>query len=994
MFMSFAAVRAAGFLMLCALGPLAVDQVRAANVEPLWQLAPAPQGTSPFVHLNTPQVLGAGFGDRAWVYSVASGSSGLRFQANGSAELRRIHTSFPSSTPTRAEVLDVGAGDAVVRVESPNLLWLIDADGRLRWSKQIRASSARVFPGGDVAYVDDESGRLIGLRRGSDGAVLWARAYGDFPPSEEPGDIRRIAIGPNQIFAASSFSFLGNDGFSRFHALDRSTGDTQWVVDTPVNSMRSVRCMQFAGDSLLVLFAVDDGDPSAQRLEIERRSAESGQLLSTIVVPDVQTVGVICEQVRVGNFGVFAVRGDSGPPGTPPPLLLSVGPNGQLAARHITGRVQPGMLIPVPGSHDVLVEDVRPDGTRMLARWAVDGADLKWERAVSTGTANDARVAALRLAPSVVERLAWTREGVSIRQLDLSSGAIVGSRSEAWVSPTSALLLHRMTSSGLLRLEALPADGPRRIRLSRINVDSGAPSQTLEFDTPADLLPAYSSSLLQVNDSTLVLATNHRESSFAQDCRETTRLVALDAATWSLRWQELAPAVLFSPRVLDSVHFSIDSATRSGPPTCQGATTVVRALEAATGQQRWTSPLRLDQTTSTAGELFVAERGTGISRRFARITPETGTPVWTIATPAEFSAGNILATLNGGLYATLARSSSPGLLEVARRDRANGNALWTTSFSDSLWRLEGSVVRGPESGVVMVAGSRNFQNAITLPLVREFVGGIDGVTGEILFDLRPEEWPFASTNNLAPIPSASEPRWLSADTFDSFGWRSQSAPLSALRALGGNREQTRLGGNHLIERQLADGLSQFPKHVPFHAFPDGSVLASTAIELPNGAAATIVSRLPAPSLTATADLRIRPINDGRAISGFGPRKRFDLEIENPSAIDAPSLRLRYVAYTPGGALVTLSGCAVVGTGTCPTDPEALEDWRLGIGPNSTAVLTFELLDRNYRPGIRSFMPSSGDFHLDPPFSIADPVLTNNSAKVIVELFDMSSSFEQ
>ena len=994
--MKLAAIRWMGGLVLCALVCGAVVAARAANVEPLWQLAPAAQGANPFVHLGNPPpaALGAAFGDRAWVLSVGAGVSGVHFEADDPAEPRRINVSFNSSNPPRAMVMDVGADHAVVGLENPHLLWLLGADGRLRWSKQVRASSALVFPGGDVAYIDDDPGQFIGLRRATDGAVVWARAGGDHLPSETPGDIRSIALGPNHVYAASWRRDWSNpsDGVGawRFHALDRSTGATHWVVDTPVDIHRFVRCMRRIDDTLLVLFAIGGDDPAARGIEIERRSAASGQLLSTIVVPEAPSRHLACQSLHVGEYGVFVVH-EPPTPEARPSLLLSVAATGPLVARHPIGRVLPGMLAAFPGSDDVLIEDVRSDGTHMLARWGIDGTGLRWERAVSTQHAIDARGVALRPAPNIVERLAWTADGVSIRQLNLSSGAIVGSRSHPWVTPSSALLLHRMTSRGLLRLEALPAEGPRRLRLSRIDVDAGTASQTLEFDTPEDLLPAYSAALMQANDTTLVLLTNHRDTSFAQDCRETTRIMALDAVTWSLRWQSISPTVLFAPRALDNVHFSIDAATRSGPPACGGGTTVVRALEAATGQERWTSPLRLDQATSTAGELFVAERGTGISRRFARLVPETGTPLWTITAPTGFSAGNILATVDGGLFTTISRSSSPGLLEVARRDRSDGHALWTTPFSDPNLRITGSVMEGPESGVMLIAGARIVQSQISLPGVQEFVAGIDSSTGETLFDLRPEVFPSVSTINLTPIPSASGSRWLSASTS---GLTVGIAPISALRALVGSRAQTLLGGHHLLERRLGDGLGQIPRYVPFHAFPDGSMLASTAVALPSGAVPTTISRLPAPLVGATADLRLRPINDGRVVRGFGPRQRFHLEIDNPGAVDVPDVRLRYAA-TPGlGSLVWLRGCEVVGTGTCPTDPDALEDWRFGIGPNSTMVLNFEVLDSTYLPGRRSFMFSSGTFHLDPPFGIADPVLANNSNEVIVELFDMSSSFEQ
>lgn len=940
------------------------------NVEPVWTLPvpPAP-----------PEARATG---SARFSAIAVDSGVLLLDANGlQNNIDRDQNVMPGVSfglfSSRPPLLIDSRGEfAFVRREyddrGNSALTQIGFNGRVNWSLPFTVSSNSLAPFTDGGAVALHRGGTLHHLRASDGRIAWSVAPTDVQSLTPGAEFKSLIATESGVLIHASVERIAEDGTleqtSSLVRLDRAGPTPLWTIPVGSSLWRDLECgVESNGDVFLVWSELSSGIFAMYLLE--RRRLADGVLLMSRPVGNAGIPFPACTATQAGSGAVFALAGNPGG------RWFGVGADGE----ELWSITRPGYfssLRAVPGGTKVIAQDSSSDVWRLFQFDAVTGA-IGWS--TETAAVNGSTAAAV-----FNDRVVWAiprANGVETRRLDPATGAVLNTRLSSWVRDSGSYQVHRVSGDWIYRLSAtLDSAGPI-VRLARIDPATGVIVQQREWLAPAGLSQVGPLSLREISPDVLAGSFNF---SAPSACTVASTLFTVDGPTLNLRWQRQASNgqnVFLAAGEGDFV----DQQYRLGPPSCPGQSLAESLVDGTSGAPRWVFPARNSSSlTGDAVAVYTRLLPTAAPSTWAAFNRTSGTQIWTASPAAGFAPGALILPDAAGPL-TLSSITSQGQYRLDRRRALDGTSLWSQTFGGPGLSLTTPRVSAFGPDTVLFSAQR-WQNAGDRVRGAPWLAGFANGSGEQQFVIEPRFAPELAASAIAFTAQRNSP-WLYFTAEPSFDANVEGAGATAIARMSGPNPWV-LGAFHLLERQPLDRLGFESSVEPIHVDADGSLTGLVRFPNSEGPLGNALVRLPAPG-AARADLRVASINGDLPIVGFAPRQTVEVVIENlgPDAVTGARLRTD-AAWDSTAVPARLLSCRAVGQGTCPAISDGIDEPMFALGAGAQLVFDYEFFD------ITDFFRSRrGVVHVDPPFAIGDPDLTNNTMTFSLDLRDFRDSFE-
>lgn len=863
------------------------------------------------------------------------------------------------------QMLDSNATGALLRFYvSPfnQPLHRVDATGRRVWVLDRRADDARLLDDGDVLVLDEH---LLLRLAADDGRVRWAYNLLDAPDLASDGAFRLGDVVDGQIdviarYLAEPSTYSERIKSAWLLSIDAANGELRWAVNTATGAEHRwrPRCAPQVWGADRIDMRME-GAPVVEAAVIDRRDRSTGALRWSQRLPLSYEDGGSCALLAHG--GRVYLSADSGAaPGQMHALDIDHGTvlwQQQLTA----GRL--GELHPAPGGDLLVIEadTTQANITRHLLtrRHATDGA-MSWSVEIPAAqVALDGSDNAIAVAWAA---LIGSSPQAHFDRYDPGTGALLSTvQSDVQGfqgQPVAAAAIHSQ-ACGAKAIDSQPAYVDAQCR------DAAAGTLVWSRSLPpiAEGERINLLQLLALGSDRLLARVSTRLPIVGGDLLR-DHLHVLDVADGTTIWQHVRIGTTNLVAGADGDIYVRDLECAK-PPSCLGASLVVRALDGLTGAARWTRATDVTPLAAGAGVMIGWHQST--LGGFQALAAASGADIWFYESGATSGTPGALTTRAGEVLIKYELpAGAQREVRTLRLDPTQGTLIYSIQPSVAAPRTDMSRLQESADGHLLVSASRG--NDSWLARVRSD-------DGQSLW----QSYPMGSTSEglLArfegPLPSAD---WVHVTRTRSILGRRALARLQA----DGTWSAEHL---YLSEPTLPGESPGSVQMLDIRA--DGAALAFDRRRGPQGLRVARLHGWPAPA-SVQGDVRI-DVTGIEAGTGMAPSTGIELQISNDSShqldnlwVHADSaqsqLWFRMLNCVPAQACASFSSDGAT----------------LSLPANAAALLRVEVIDPGYRPGT-SWSEDNAVFRVDPPFDFGDVELNNNLATTPVRLGGMGSGFE-
>jgi outer membrane protein assembly factor BamB len=874
-----------------------------------------------------------------------------------------------------------------------SLLVMLDGAGAVRWKlSSLTVREARFLPNGDV-IVYALRNQILRLR-GSDGALLWVRHLLELRPDADYTELVLPQVIGSQLTIGVTYEDYAV-GVPRqyvpvYVSLDLASGATLWQrtrETTASHTFQACSNVEVSGDPVYAWF--EPISASSMDVVFERRAAADGALVWATRVSDVgdpynfnrcaftASNALLALSARHDDFGANVIALSA----AGAPMWRQSMPN---------GGSQPGVLALPDGR--VLVarqESISSgkNGTRIEARRLSDGG-VDWNAAIDADligwrvVGNELRVAGTDYYPN--------GSHLQVLSLDIASGADLAS-AQATASGRELLAADVEFVDGVpfAAKSALGADLHKLI-VKRRDPATGVPAWTRTHVLTQLPEQVRAIELEGIPADRLLVRVDYQVATPTVQKRHA--LLMLDRLTGDLIWQRYDAFDSVSPTLVmgaadGSVY--VRSTLCANPPGCNLGTPRLERFSAANGDSLWMQSAELSPLLVRGVDL-VTLRG---DNELSLLDGGNGAPFWSsVVTNAPFTTPGAVALANGDIATALNyRSGAVQKVDVERRSAANGAPLWGTRPGLSDDKVATGRISNLPGGDLLLTARFNTLAPEEMNILRPLLARIAPSTGAVAWTYRgPPSVDLYHAVRALPGGDAMR-QWAHSQRFLdlSDAWTEMRLALRSIALADGVP-----GPEHLYERNYSEPLTAAGKITLAVA----AVLADGTVQVENSSPGAFGLQMPRLERWPAAgpergDIVVRRVGTDDPITSIGSSVEvaFDIELVNATA-PVTGVRAGFVSYTDG-LLTILRGCTLIGGGQCPANLDSSLEQSLSLEPGAVMRLSFEVHDRNFKPGKRPAETARGVFHVDPPYAWGDDDLGNNIAIITTALGGVSIGFE-